>query len=311
MVNEEMVGSVDVLAFTPLGYRPTSRFVEGFLLPIASSMVVATLLALVLAWQMSKRNQRYIKGIQQALSDLAHGRHGVTLPQSKIVENLAINASIGDLDRRLEKNDASRREWLNSISHDLATPVTSMKLMLDGMVEGMFPLNQETMAGLKKECDDLAERIDRVVFYANLTSPTTKADLCTCDIAQMIDEVKQSLDEGIRERTCFIQKATTLVGDRKLLERAIGELVRNAAQASSEEISVCIGEGTITVMNDGILPPDTDFFEPWTKGDKSRTGGGNGLGLPIVGQILRLHQGSAHLSQHKGKVLASLAWPIA
>lgn len=308
VVNGQSVGFVDVLTFTPFGYRPIVQFLEGFFWPMAWTMVLATVLALVLAWYMSGRNLRYSQGIQEALSELSRGRHGVTLPETTVIENLAINESITNLDHQLEQNDVSRREWLNSISHDLATPVTSMKLLLDGVVDGVFPMTHETMAKLQKECDDLAQRIDRVVYYAKLLSPSSKANFQSCSIPEFIETIRASLPVAVRARTVCTAAATEFIGDPELLVRAVQELIDNAAKASTDEISVSVGQGVITVMNDGTLPPDTDFFEPWTKGDKSRGASGNGLGLPIVGQILRLHNGQARLTQSDGKVLANLAW---
>ena len=311
VVNGQSVGFVDVLTFTPFGYRPIVQFLEGFFWPMAWTMVLATVLALVLAWYMSGRNLRYSQGIQEALSELSRGRHGVTLPETTVIENLAINESITNLDHQLEQNDVSRREWLNSISHDLATPVTSMKLLLDGVVDGVFPMAQETMAKLQKECDDLAQRIDRVVYYAKLLSPSSKANFQSCSIPEFIETIRASLPVTVRARTVCTADATEFTGDPELLVRAVQELIDNAAKASQGEIAVRVGQGVITVMNDGSLPPDTDFFEPWTKGDKSRGAGGNGLGLPIVGQILRLHHGQAKLAQSDGKVLANLVRTIA
>ncbi len=311
VVNGQSVGFVDVLTFTPFGYRPIVQFLEGFFWPMAWTMVLATVLALVLAWYMSGRNLRYSQGIQEALSELSRGKHGVTLPKTTVIENLAINESISNLDHQLAQNDVSRREWLNSISHDLATPVTSMKLLLDGVVDGVFPMTHETMVKLQKESDDLAQRIDRVVYYAKLLSPSTKADIQSCSIPEFIQTVRMSLPEAVRDRTLFTSKAAGFTGDPELLARALRELIDNAAKASPDAIAVSVGQGVITVMNDGTLPPDTDFFEPWTKGDKSRGASGNGLGLPIVGQILRLHHGQAQLAQSDGKVLANLVWTIA
>ena len=55
---------------------------------------------------------------------------------------------------------------------------------------------------------------------------------------------------------------------------------------------------------------DNDFFEPWTRGDWSRTSGGSGLGLPIVATIMYLHNGSISLKQaDEDHVEAVARWP--
>ena len=71
------------------------------------------------------------------------------------------------------------------------------------------------------------------------------------------------------------------------------------------------GDGvTITVSNNGHLPhPLPQFFEPWARGDSSRTAGGSGLGLPIVYQIMELHGGSVRIEENGERVTVSLFFP--
>ncbi len=310
VVNGTKVGSLDILTFSPMGYRPIVSLLKGIMRPLVWSMAIAAIFALLLSLGVSKRIQAYTVEVRDALEAISHGKHGVMLPKTSVIENLSIAQSIRDLDRQLEQSDHSRREWLNSISHDLATPVTSLKLALDGMAEGVFPITLEAIKKMQGEVDDLADKTSRMAYYANLLNPQNTIVWNQFPIRSFVEEVQLALPASIRERTLFTLKGEILVGDREMLEEGLKELIKNASQSTKGEIAVTVKPGSITVMNEGKIAEGVDFFEPWVKGDKSRTGTGkgNGLGLPIVGEIMHLHHGEAYLEQAGEHVLASLAW---
>ena len=71
-------------------------------------------------------------------------------------------------------------------------------------------------------------------------------------------------------------------------------------------------KAVISVKNKGRIETDleNDFFEPWTRGDWSRTSGGSGLGLQIVATIMYLHKGGISLRQSdEDTVEATARWP--
>lgn len=105
------------------------------------------------------------------------------------------------------------------------------------------------------------------------------------------------------------------------MSRAIIELLRNALAAkgeSEEPVSLSISEKDdsyeIQIVNSGRIPKDMDidFFEPWARGDWSRTSEGSGLGLPIVSAILALHRGTVSLRQITPDLVGAIvSWPKA
>jgi len=85
-------------------------------------------------------------------------------------------------------------------------------------------------------------------------------------------------------------------------------LLDNALKACDQTITLSIGENRILIRNPGKLIDGVDFFEPWSRGDLGRSTAGNGLGLPIVGQVMRLHDGSATIQQRDDSVEVILKW---
>jgi signal transduction histidine kinase len=306
--NNETICNVDVLTFTPFTYKDTSRVLNGLMGPFLWSIPLAVLISLLMAASFSRKGERYTKGIQDALGKLMEGENGVDLPETRIDEQLVINESIKQLDKTLLKNKENRQVWLRGISHDLNTPVTSMKLALDGIVDGVFPLNEQTVALIKKENDELSERIASVVLYANLQSPDAKAEVRNFDSQEFVESVLGQFPSQQSNLVTVNYEFSSLQGDERLLLKATQALLSNAIQSGSKEIVWEIGENRMVITNEGILSEGVDFFEPWTRGDQGRSTGGSGLGLPIVFQVMRLHDGTATIEQKGKDVVVTLQW---
>ena len=133
---------------------------------------------------------------------------------------------------------------------------------------------------------------------------------------QFITEVMSDFDKADRvevKATCDVLRC-----DAALMARAVRELLENASVAGEGEksviwtISEAEGSFCMEILNEGKIPEnmDEDFFEPWTRGDWSRTSGGSGLGLPIASAIVSLHKGSITVLQaDENHVKATLRWP--
>ncbi|NBK26507.1 MAG: HAMP domain-containing histidine kinase, partial [Spirochaetia bacterium] len=299
---------VDILTYTPFTYKNTGYLFKGLFYPILWAMPIAFVIALMMAASISKRSERYTRGIQTALEQLSEGEHDIVLPKTKIDEQKVINSSISMLDQHLKQHKQSRQAWLRSITHDLNTPVTSMKLMLDGITDGVFPLNEQTVAAIKKENDVLSERIAAVVLYATLQSPDMKPSREPLSVPNFLDQVLYGFAPELRRRINVEADNAVLQADSTLLAHAIKALLDNALKACDQTITLSIGENRILIRNPGKLVDGIDFFEPWSRGDLGRSTAGNGLGLPIVGQVMRLHDGSATIEQRDDNVEVILKW---
>ncbi len=326
--NEGVIGSViiavdgtdafiiDLLTYSPRTYKYSKDIINSCLKSLIVSIPVCLIIALVAAWIVSSRNAKYINGVRKALNDLSHGKSDISIPQQKNSELNEISVAIEDLDRNLKSNAKSRKAWLYSISHDLNTPTTAMKMMIDGLNDGVFQADEQTLKDLQKENDTLADRIGRVIDYASLQADTKPVFRQVSSEQLAIESLSAFEDNGFVKVSTECENVTC---DIDLMSKAITELLKNAKEAranSDDPVRLSIRENAdsyeVQIVNEGRIAHemDVDYFEPWARGDWSRTSGGSGLGLPIATTIMSLHKGKLTIKQITPDLVSAVAsWP--
>ena len=311
-VDGTTAGYMDVLVYRMNYYAPTLFAMKELLIAFLCSIPIGLIVAALLAAIVSKHNEKSVKELQTALSELSKGYYDVKLPTQNTEEMAQIGSSISSLGRDLERHQKSRKEWIRNISHDLNTPVAALSLLINGALDGMFTLDEKLLSDMKKENDTLAARIQSVGYYSFLMSPDAKAEKSEVSFLSASDDVLQK-----KGCMCIVPESDVMVyADLGLFERALCEVVQNAVDYRSDdepprlEASDKDGGVEIWISNHGHLPqPLPQFFEPWARGDASRTSGGSGLGLPIVYQIMELHEGNVRIEENDGNVTVTLYFP--
>ena len=312
-VNGTKSAYMDVLVYDLDFYNPTKFLLAEMVRCLSITFPIAFIVSIVMAAIVSKRTGRVIEGYKNALNKLSRGQYDIDLPKTNVDEYEEISKSIQSLGVDLERHSKSRKEWIRNISHDLNTPVTSMNLLLDGASDGFFPIDRSLICNLKKENDTLMERIASVSYYSYLLSPSVNFTLAEEPLINIVDEVLQL--GGYKARVEF-NPEIIIASDHSIAKRAIEEVVKNAVMYKTTDSCPIIrcerAESSVVVriLNDGHLPdPLPLFFEPWSRGDDSRTSGGSGLGLSIVYQAMELHGGSVAISEEDGMVTVTLEFP--
>ena len=313
-INGSLYAYLDVLVYSVDYYTPTKFILGEVYRVLLYSIPLALVLSFVLAYLVSKRTGKKVKEVEDALSKLSRGQFDVSLSPTKIEEYKKIGDSIEELGKDLMRHSASRKEWIRNISHDLNTPVTGMNMILEGVQDGFFPLDENTIASLKKENDTLMSRIASVSYYSYLLSPDAKCNKKEMELLVTAEEVKTAAKSDIR---IDIDPSVILYADPDLTARAFKEVVKNAMEYRIGDDSprwmakITDEYLVVTVSNRGKLPdPLPQFFEPWARGDSSRTQGGSGLGLSIVYQIMELHGGKVSIREEKGIVYVEMSFPF-
>jgi signal transduction histidine kinase len=273
---------------------PPSLLPELF---VANAMSAIVGLALVAFW-LVKRVTTPLAELAQAAERLGRNLFSEPLPE-KGPEEVAVAArAFNRMQKRLVELIRNRTELLATISHDLRTPLTQVRLRLE-----MMPPSKERDRSLKS-LDDVTETIGTFLSYAGAahgSEEITRVDLGTLvasicdDLADCGDPVSYTVEDGVLVRC-----------KRLAMKRAVTNLIDNAVRhGGCARINVEREKGMAVVRVDddgpGVPEPEMEaVFRPFYRcGARSKTGGGTGgtgLGLAIAQAVAEDHGGAIKIS---------------
>lgn len=240
---------------------------------------------------------RRVEAVSSAASKIGKGKHHVRLPEDNLPKEIlpmveAINRAIA----RLEAASEQQALFVAAAAHELRTPMTVFRTRLEQMQE----------SELKDELVEDVKRIDTMVTQLLALAKLGASDL-GLEKLDLIDVVQTTCRE--RGGAVFVagkeldfdstDAPSQIVGDRESIKTAVANLIDNALLFSPEgaSVRVVVDGNRVTVADDGPGVADKDkdqIFEAFYKNPPNKPG--HGLGLAIVSEIMRIHDGSVSVS---------------
>ena len=220
---------------------------------------------------------------------------------------------------RLEKLDMSRNQFVSNASHELKTPLSTMKILLETLLyqENFDPeMQKEFLTDINKEIDRLNRIVSDLLTLVNIDSDGMHLNLADIRLRDVVTEQVKRLSPLARERgielSCLIRDPCETVGDSLKLQQVFYNVIDNAIKYTPRggevrvELSRAGKRAVIRVEDTGIGIPQEDLphiFDRFYRVDKarSRETGGTGLGLSIVRQIVLLHDGDIRAESEENK----------
>ncbi len=217
-------------------------------------------------------------------------------------------ATIHDI-TTLRKLEQLRTEFVSNVSHELKTPLTSIRGFTETLLEEELDLEtqQRFLGIILSEADRLSRLINDILNLSRLESPATRLHLQQVDLKQTVSGVMQILNhlieaKGIKVNLDFGPDFPLIEADSDMMAQVFLNLLENAVKYTPAMGGVSIAgrfEATkviITVSDTGPGIPAKDLpriFERFYRVEKarSRQAGGTGLGLAIVKHIIERHHG--------------------
>ena len=258
--------------------------------------LVVIAVALV-AWFLAGRALRPVEAMRREVENISATtlQRRVREPRSHD-EVAGLARTMNSMLSRLQASRDHERQFLSDASHELRSPLASMRAQLE---TGPWPSHAD---GVRAEADRLAHIVDDLVDLAKADEaapPTAETDLDEV-VLEEVGAIAPTLAMPIDTASVG---AARLMGDRPALARMVRNLVENAGRHALTRIEVglsCIDRAiTLTVEDDGDGVPEGDrerIFERFTRTDtsRSRDTGGVGLGLAVVRATARRHGGDVH-----------------
>jgi len=217
----------------------------------------------------------------------------------------------------LARMEASRRDFVANVSHELKTPVAAMGVLAEALLESTDDPETAQRFGQKllTESRRLASMIGELIELSRLQGAERLPDLVMVDVDTVVQEAisryKVAADSADITVSTDDPTGFEVLGDQPLLVTAVANLISNAIAYSPDGSTVSISrrrrhndiEIAVTDRGIGIAMADQErVFERFFRVDKarSRLTGGTGLGLAIVKHVAANHNGSIRLWSRPG-----------
>ena len=237
-------------------------------------------------------------------------------------ETKLLSAAYNQMRHRLQAQEESRQEFVSNVSHELKTPMTSMKVLSDSLVQqaqmGEVPneLYQEFMKDIGEEIDRENKIITDLLNLVKMDRRSNDLHIEDTNINDLIGLILKRLRPIAAKRGIEIAlesyKPIIAQVDQTKFTLAISNLVENAIKYNKENgwIHVSLNVDNtyffVKVEDSGIGIPQEDLdriFERFYRVDKShsREIGGTGLGLAITNSAVRMHHGAIRVYSREGE----------
>ena len=279
---------------------------------VALAAVVMVLTGIVL-FLFVRRRLKPLKQLETAAATIAEGDFSVQVDEKKGDRELReLSGAFNTMTRKLQGVEAGRREFVANVSHELRSPITSIKGFAEGMADGVIPAEEQPkyLRLVADESKRLSGLIDDLLALSRLERDDAKPEITTFDINEMLRRAvirrMNDLEAKAIDISCeFETDPCPVQADSDRIEQVVINLLDNAIKFTPEsgkivlESEVTDGIAKITVRDSGsgVAPEDRDkIFDRFFTADRAHTAGkGTGLGLSICKRIMDMHGQSIRL----------------
>jgi two-component system phosphate regulon sensor histidine kinase PhoR len=222
---------------------------------------------------------------------------------------------------RMRQLENMRREFVANVSHELKTPITSIKGYVETLKEGALGDKENVQKFLEivlKQSDHLNAIVDDLLSLSRIEQDAERGEIQLTEenVRRILEAATVDYELKAREREIKVilncNKKIVIMANSRLLEQAIGNLLDNAIKYSEPGTAVeveAVSESNDVVIKvsdhgSGIAPEHLPrLFERFYRVDKGRSRelGGTGLGLAIVKHIAQAHGGHVTVESTLGK----------
>lgn len=280
---------------------------------------IIVVLSIFLSWLLSTILVKPLARVTKAIEDLTDGMQDDAISVPDYTETELITDAFNKMVNRMKILDESRQEFVSNVSHELKTPLTSMKVLADSLVgQHGVPeeLYQEFMGDITAEIDRENKIITDLLSLVKMDKKAADLNITHMDINQLLEDILKRLRPIADKRNidlildCFRPVEADV--DEVKFTLAISNLVENGIKYNVDDGWVRVSLDAdhkyfyVTVADSGMgIPEDSieRIFERFYRVDKSHSKeiGGTGLGLAITRSAIAMHHGAIKVFSKEGE----------
>ncbi|MCD8300073.1 MAG: HAMP domain-containing histidine kinase [Clostridiales bacterium] len=261
---------------------------------------------------------RPLKRLIQSISDVRGGYEDDFEPVNTYSETESISAACGEMLGRLAAQDERQMEFVSNVSHELKTPLTSMKVLADsimGQEDVQVEIYREFMEDIGEEMGRENAIIDDLLAMVRMNRPDSNMNMVQTDLVGVMDLLKKRLTPiaeaaGVNLTFNIVRPVTTRT-DWLKLALAFSNLIENAIKYDHPggwvrvTLDADLDNFHVKVADNGVGIPQGEqeqIFERFYRVDKSHSQSisGTGLGLSLARDAVTLHHGTITVTSKPG-----------
>ncbi len=273
-------------------------------------VAIVILLALILGYFFSILLVRPFRQVTKAIEDVTDGYETGAISVPDYTETVQITDAFNKMLERVRSLDNSRQEFVSNVSHELKTPLTSMKVLADslnGQENVPIEIYQEFMGDITQEIDRENKIIQDLLSMVRMNGKAASLTIEKTEIGELLEQIIKRLKPIASKRNIELimdsYKPVVAEIDPTKLSLAFSNLIENGIKYNIDNGWVRVNLKsdhkyfTVTVSDCGLgIPEDQQsrIFERFYRGDKSHSDKieGTGLGLALTKEAVLMHRGT-------------------
>lgn len=309
-----------------IGAMISKRFMGYLVLAMAVILILTS--ALITAW-VNQDIYKPIKELSVAMRKIAEGDFDYRLTQKQEGEVGRLYDNYEQMRLQLKENaeekmqnEKKSKELVSNISHDLKTPITSIKGYVEGIMDGVADTPEKMdkyIRTIYNKANDMDRLINELTTYSGIDSNKIPYHFHVLNIADYFQDCVEEVGLDLEQKdiqlnyTNLAPADTCIVADPEQLKKVINNIISNSVKYMGHDkgiIDIRIldeGESVRIEIEDngkGIAAKDIgNIFERFYRTDSSRNSlqGGSGIGLSIVKKIIEDHGGYVWATSKEGE----------
>lgn len=311
--------------------KPISYFVQIPWAGLTIRLTLATVISGLICYLLSLYLTQPLRSLGMAAKSIATGKLNTRVGHFRGHNKDEIAELSHEFDRMAEQLEAlitSKERLLQDISHELRSPLARLNIAIELGKKKTNHLADPEFNRMELESLRLNKLIGEILDFARLDKSTTDLDLSKVNLNELIADIVNDANYEFEKESVHISTENTvpceLIIDKRLIHRAIENIVRNASHYSPKDQLVIISTHftdnqdniCIEIKDRGPGVPEDQLetiFNPFYRVDTSRTKktGGFGLGLAIASRAVALHHGTITArNREDGGLLVQITLPL-
>lgn len=317
---EQTVGFVELSAGPAYG----RELVQRAALVIVLASIVATAVAAVVGWSVSRRMTFPLLALTNATTSMAAGDLSIRANSDRNDEIGALAQSFNVMAHRIEEIVTTLRRFVADAAHELNTPLTALRTHLELALDDASPAEQaQFLEHARRDVERLEHLANDLLDLSRLEAGPSSHPAAPLDLVQVLCELEELYSSSAEQKNVLLSfqvpdERVSIRGDEGQVRRALINVLENALKFTPAgglvhvSVDVAPHDVFVQVQDTGIGIPDADLPHVFSRFHRSRNSAaypGSGLGLAIVKAIVVRHGGDISVQSNGQGTSFKFRWP--